>query len=152
MSTDVASFGDYFADQSLQRGQTLVETVPRTVQIAVEDDASAGAASPSVQPDTRNGKKIKLAPAREEEEIKSLVFRDPIAGTYKKYLFSKDVRPPVAPPSPPLVKPELTRSLHAPPPLGQVPARRHDGRRLLRFCQGASSRFEFSFESQGTRS
>lgn len=73
MGVDVASFGDFFADQSLQRGQTLVETVPRTRTVEIEAESSEGANAST--PEVRNGKRVKQAEGLKEEEIKSLVFR-----------------------------------------------------------------------------
>lgn len=90
MGVDVASFGDFFADQSIQRRQPLVETVPRVMHIEVETEVEV-AGRLLADPHVGNGRKIKRAAPLKDEEIKSLVFRDPIAGTYKKYLFSKDV-------------------------------------------------------------
>jgi nitrite reductase (NAD(P)H) len=128
MGVEVSSFGDFFADQDLQRRQPLVETVPRTVPIEVE--AEVDSASRLADSDKRNGRKVKRAVPLEDEQIKSLVFRDPIAGTYKKYLFSKDV-------CPKRVHSALRRALADEGPhhlSGHATPRWHDGRRLLRLC------------------
>ena len=98
MGVDVASFGDFFADKSLNRPtRPLVETVPRRssprIELELDDTTAETSKSGSVEevvPARSDGKKVKEAVAKPDEEIKSLVFMDPIQGTYKKYLFSKD--------------------------------------------------------------
>ena len=98
MGVDVASFGDFFADKSLNRPtRPLVETVPRrpAPQIELEvEEAPAETGTPEVEEivGRADGKKVKEAVAKPDEEIKCLVFKDPIQGTYKKYIFSKDGR------------------------------------------------------------
>ncbi|KAL7410257.1 NADPH nitrite reductase [Mrakia frigida] len=103
MGVDVASFGNFFADITVNKPtRPLVETVPRArtaaprIELELDDTTTESKPSSSapvvleVISSREDGKKVKQAVAKKEEEIKSLVFQDPVAGTYKKYLFSKD--------------------------------------------------------------
>lgn len=84
--------GDFFADRSIGTHRPLVETVSRrkVVEVAVDEGTDPQLPSPPPEIQMRNGKKIKYAENLPDEPIKCLTFKDPIAGTYKKYIFSAD--------------------------------------------------------------
>jgi nitrite reductase (NAD(P)H) len=107
MGVDVASFGDFFADMRPVEGQE--KTVSQIVKGSTSDFPSKeiirvpeNKAEPSMQiaiDDPRGSKQpvSKPPPSRKrgdriDEPIKCLVYKDPFALTYKKYIFTADGR------------------------------------------------------------
>ncbi|KAH9855728.1 nitrite reductase [Lenzites betulinus] len=81
MGVDVASFGDFFAEQ-----RTRV-TSPK----AIQESNPPSATSESVKPhDAATPKKRYGAFAAADGPVEALTYRDPFAGVYKKYIFSVD--------------------------------------------------------------
>jgi nitrite reductase (NAD(P)H) len=89
MGVDVASFGDFFADQRLSTSRPTKIEPPAgsktdkgqaVLQISIED--------PSLQT-TKSGTVGKRG-RKQDEPIKCLVYKDPFSATYKKYIFTAD--------------------------------------------------------------
>ena len=73
MGVDVASFGDFFADQRQPKAQ------PPT-PVEVEGQVTISQSKPSKH------KKVDLSDA----PVKFLTYHDPFSATYKKYIFTED--------------------------------------------------------------
>lgn len=88
MGVDVASFGDFFADQRIAPTEKVLpgskaDRAAPAIEITAED-ANLTATSPKLQPATSRRILGKEAP------VKCLVYHDPFGGTYKKYIFTAD--------------------------------------------------------------
>lgn len=70
MGVDVASFGDFFADERMQAAAVAAEVDGAGVQITKRKRGETR--------DTRN------------DPIKCLTYHDPFSATYKKYIFTAD--------------------------------------------------------------
>ncbi|KAL1940535.1 hypothetical protein VTO73DRAFT_7970 [Trametes versicolor] len=82
MGVDVASFGDYLAEQRIRA------TASRP---AKEGPAQEAATSAATKPhDASAPKKRHGAAAAADGPVEALTYRDPFAGVYKKYIFSAD--------------------------------------------------------------
>ncbi|EMD41313.1 hypothetical protein CERSUDRAFT_146196 [Gelatoporia subvermispora B] len=78
MGVDVASFGDFFAEQRRTTSTTLQPQAQVTTSLEKPKDSSL--------PRKRHG----AAAAAEGGPLETLTYRDPFAGVYKKYIFSAD--------------------------------------------------------------
>ena len=76
MGVDVASFGDYFADQR----------VPKVINIPSPDPITEGEVIIST------AKPSKARKADLDGPVKCLTYHDPFSATYKKYIFTEDGR------------------------------------------------------------
>ena len=111
MGVDVASFGDFFADERAQQARAKKEAVQKAApatsapilldgtskvdapqEVATTTDQPPRAGTPSLETVETTGKKRlhPRAPARTDEPIKCLTFKDPFASVYKKYIFTAD--------------------------------------------------------------
>ena len=102
MGVDVASFGDFFADMRPVEGQA--KTISQIVQGSTSADVPwkeiiqvpENKAEPSMQIviDDPVSKPLPSRKRRDriDEPIKCLVYKDPFALTYKKYIFTADGR------------------------------------------------------------
>ncbi|KAI0770919.1 nitrite reductase [Trametes elegans] len=83
MGVDVASFGDYFAEQRAQ--------AKAAERVAREAGATTSVADAIVKPhDASAPRKRHGAAAAADGPIEALTYRDPFGGVYKKYIFSAD--------------------------------------------------------------
>lgn len=93
MGVDVASFGDFFADQNLSTSRpTKVETPADShvtkgraaIEIAIEEASVVSSRTTEIISGAKKrGRK-------QDEPIKCLVYKDPFSATYKKYIFTAD--------------------------------------------------------------
>ncbi|KAI9062280.1 nitrite reductase [Trametes sanguinea] len=82
MGVDVASFGDYFAENARAQIKPVKQGAPQdpaTNELRKTHDASS--------PKKRHGAAAALAA---EGPVEALTYRDPFGGVYKKYIFSAD--------------------------------------------------------------
>ncbi|KAI0364905.1 nitrite reductase [Pilatotrama ljubarskyi] len=82
MGVDVASFGDYFAEQRIQ-----VKVAKPVKQSAPQDPVPNEDNKPH---DASTPKKRHGAAAAADGPVEALTYRDPFGGVYKKYIFSAD--------------------------------------------------------------
>ncbi|KAI0638758.1 nitrite reductase [Trametes polyzona] len=82
MGVDVASFGDYFAEQRIRT------IVPKPANTGVAQESVTG--TESKPHDASMPKKRHGASAAADGPVEALTYRDPFAGVYKKYIFSAD--------------------------------------------------------------
>jgi hypothetical protein len=80
MGVDVASFGDYFADERMLREVEAAEKVAQQAALKEENGVAISTLKPS-RPRPRNTR---------NDPIKCLTYRDPISATYRKYIFTAD--------------------------------------------------------------
>lgn len=83
MGVDVASFGDFFADDRMERELTITAQAAAILEEAERTKSGDGVVIQDSKPrrakrDTRN------------DPIKCLTYHDPFSGTYKKFIFSQD--------------------------------------------------------------
>lgn len=87
MGVDVASFGDYFADERMTKAAIAAALVEKTV--------SAGVLTTTVSPPETGVALTSTKPSRKPRDtrndpIKCLTYHDPFSSTYKKYIFTAD--------------------------------------------------------------
>lgn len=80
MGVDVASFGDYFADETMLREAEAAEKAAQKAAQKEENGVAISTVKPS-RPKPRNTR---------NDPIKCLTYRDPISATYRKYIFTAD--------------------------------------------------------------
>ncbi|BGO91811.1 hypothetical protein NBRC10512_007608 [Rhodotorula toruloides] len=80
MGVDVASFGDYFADERLAKEAAAAEAAAQ--QAAPKEEH--GVAISTVKPSRKRPRNTRNDP------IKCLTYSDPISATYRKYIFTAD--------------------------------------------------------------
>lgn len=82
MGVDVASFGDFFADERMTKAAIAAESTVNGVTTTTTgpiNGVAINSSKPSKKPrDTRN------------DPIKCLTYHDPFSSTYKKYIFTAD--------------------------------------------------------------
>ena len=92
MGVDVASFGDFFADQRLSTSRPTKVEPPAdlktdrgqaALRISIEDPSLQTTEAPKSGTVGKRGRK-------QDEPIKCLVYKDPFSATYKKYIFTAD--------------------------------------------------------------
>ncbi|KAJ6590581.1 nitrite reductase [Mycena vulgaris] len=93
MGVDVASFGDYFADMKAVDAQIqVVSQVEKSykAQPAVEIVIGEIPVPPALNSSGSGATGSRMHNSGSEEPIKCLIYRDPFALTYKKYIFTAD--------------------------------------------------------------
>lgn len=77
MGVDVASFGDYFADERMLKEAEAAEATAAAAEEGVQISSSKPSRRRKGPRDTKN------------DPIKCLTYHDPFSATYKKFIFSK---------------------------------------------------------------
>jgi nitrite reductase (NAD(P)H) len=78
MGVDVASFGDYFADERMLKEAEAAEAIAAA---AAEEGVQISSSKPS--------RKRKGPRDTKNDPIKCLTYHDPFSSTYKKFIFDK---------------------------------------------------------------
>lgn len=85
MGVDVASFGDYFADErafKAQQAEAAARAAEEALKTASNGEEQGGVAIASFKPSRKRPR------SNRNDPIKCLTYHDPISSTYRKYIFS----------------------------------------------------------------